>query len=70
MQDLEEAGTPDLDAVRSRLFSFEDILLLTQKARVALFDGLSTELVTLACIRRRRRWSRPCCRRSARVRGA
>jgi len=46
MQDLQDAGAADLDAVRARLFSFEDILLLTQKARVALFDGLSTELVT------------------------
>lgn len=48
MQDLEEAGTPDLDGVRSRLFAFDDLPLLTQKARVLLFDGLSTELVTLA----------------------
>ncbi len=46
MQDLQEAGTADLDSVRARLFSFEDILLLTQKARVSLFDGLNTELVT------------------------
>jgi len=50
MQDLQEAGTPDLEAVRSRLFSFEDILLLSAKARLALFDGLSTELVTM-CLR-------------------
>lgn len=50
MQDLQDAGTPDLEAVRARLFSFEDILLLTQKARVALFDGLSSELVTM-CLR-------------------
>lgn len=48
MQDLEEAGTPDLSGVRSRLFAFDDLPLLTQKARVLLFDGLSTELVTLA----------------------
>jgi flagellar motor switch protein FliG len=48
MQDLEAAGTPDLDGVRARLFAFDDIPLLTQKARVVLFDGLSTELVTLA----------------------
>lgn len=48
MRDLEEAGATDLEAIRARLFSFEDIPLLTQKARVALFDGLSTELVTLA----------------------
>ncbi|WP_442582394.1 flagellar motor switch protein FliG [Mesorhizobium sp. ASY16-5R] len=50
LQDLQDAGTPDLEAIRARLFSFEDIPLLTQKARVALFDGLSTELVTL-CLR-------------------
>ncbi len=50
LQDLADAGTPDLDAVRARLFSFEDIPQLTQKARVSLFDGLSTELVTL-CLR-------------------
>lgn len=48
MLDLEAAGTPDLDGVRARLFSFEDLPLLSQKARVLLFDGLSTELVTLA----------------------
>ena len=48
MQDLEEAGTPELAAIKARLFSFEDVLLLDQKARVALFDGLSSELVTLA----------------------
>ncbi|TGQ52871.1 flagellar motor switch protein FliG [Mesorhizobium sp. M1C.F.Ca.ET.193.01.1.1] len=48
MQDLEEAGTPDLAGVRSRLFAFDDLPLLAQKARVLLFDGLSTELVTLA----------------------
>jgi flagellar motor switch protein FliG len=48
MQDLEAAGTPDLDGVRARLFAFEDIPQLTQKARVLVFDGLSTELVTLA----------------------
>ena len=48
MQDLEAAGTPDLDGVRARLFAFEDIPQLTQKARVVVFDGLSTELVTLA----------------------
>jgi flagellar motor switch protein FliG len=48
MKDLEAAGTSDLDGVRARLFAFEDIELLTQKARVALFDGISTEIVTLA----------------------
>lgn len=48
MQDLEQSGTPDLAAIRARLFQFEDVLLLSQKARVSLFDGLSSELVTLA----------------------
>lgn len=50
MAELEQSGAPDLEAIRARLFSFEDIVLLTQKARVALFDGLSTEMVTL-CLR-------------------
>lgn len=48
MQDLASTGATGLDEIRSRLFSFEDVVRLTQKARVALFDGLSTELVTLA----------------------
>ena len=48
MQDLTQAGGADVESLRSRLFSFEDIELLPQKARVALFDGISTELVTLA----------------------
>lgn len=48
MQDLEASGAPDMDALRSRLFAFEDIVHLTQKARVALFDSISSELVTLA----------------------
>jgi flagellar motor switch protein FliG len=48
MQDLENANTPDLAGVKSRLFAFDDLPLLPQKARVLLFDGLSTELVTLA----------------------
>jgi len=50
LQDLQDAGTPNLEALRARLFSFEDIVLLSQKARVTLFDGLSTELVTV-CLR-------------------
>lgn len=48
MQDLERSGTPDMQSLRSRLFAFEDVIQLTQKARVALFDSISTELVTLA----------------------
>ncbi|MCX7303200.1 MAG: flagellar motor switch protein FliG [Hyphomicrobiales bacterium] len=48
MQDLERSGAPDMEALRSRLFAFEDVVQLTQKARVALFDSISTELVTLA----------------------
>lgn len=46
--DLAEAGAADLEAIRSQLFSFEDIIHLTQKARVALFDGVDTEQLTLA----------------------
>lgn len=48
LDDLAEAGASDLDAIRGQLFSFEDIVHLTQKARVALFDGLDTDLVTNA----------------------
>lgn len=48
MLDLEQSGAPDLQALKSRLFAFEDVVLLTQKARLALFDSVSTELVTLA----------------------
>ncbi len=47
LQDLEQAGATDLAAVRSKLFSFEDIPLLAQKARLALFDGMSTEVLTM-----------------------
>jgi flagellar motor switch protein FliG len=46
--ELEESGTEGMDGVKARLFSFEDVLLLSQKARVTLFDGLATELVTVA----------------------
>ncbi|MBL8578403.1 MAG: flagellar motor switch protein FliG [Mesorhizobium sp.] len=48
MQELEHSGATDVQALRARLFAFEDIVQLTQKARVALFDSISTELVTLA----------------------
>ncbi|MCT8997797.1 flagellar motor switch protein FliG [Chelativorans intermedius] len=46
--DLEAAGAEDIEAIRARLFSFEEIVDLPHKARVALFDGLATDLVTLA----------------------
>ncbi|HEU5094417.1 MAG TPA: flagellar motor switch protein FliG [Reyranella sp.] len=48
MRDLEESGGSDVDAIRARLFSFDDVVLLSQKARVLLFDGLATDQVTLA----------------------
>jgi len=48
VSDLEESGVEGIEAVKARLFTFEDIIGLDQKARVTLFDGLSTELVTLA----------------------
>jgi flagellar motor switch protein FliG len=48
MQDLEASGSADVQAIRSKLFTFDDIPLLTQKARVTLFDGISTEAVTTA----------------------
>ncbi len=48
MKDLEAAGTPDLDGIKARIFNFDDLPLLAQKARVLIFDGLSTDVVTLA----------------------
>jgi flagellar motor switch protein FliG len=48
MDDLEAAGAKGVDQIRARLFSFEDILLLSQKARVTLFDGIGSEVVTTA----------------------
>jgi flagellar motor switch protein FliG len=48
MADLAAAGTEDLESIRARLFSFEDVVLLDQRSRVALFDGLPAETVTNA----------------------
>lgn len=48
MADLEAGGKADVAALRARLFAFEDVVRLDQKSRVALFDGLSAEIVTLA----------------------
>lgn len=48
MLELEQTGVGGLDAVRAQLFAFEDILMLSQEGRVALFDGIATDMVTLA----------------------
>jgi flagellar motor switch protein FliG len=48
VSDLEASGVDGIEQVKARLFSFEDIVNLDQRSRVTLFDGLSTELVTLA----------------------
>lgn len=48
IQDLEASGVSNLADIKAQLFAFEDVPLLPQKARVLVFDGLSTELVTLA----------------------
>lgn len=48
IRDLEAAGASDVDAIRARLFAFEEMVLLSQKARVALLDGMPTDVVTLA----------------------
>ena len=48
MEDLEAAGAADLEGLRSKLFSFEDIVLLSQKSRVSLFDSMPAETVTQA----------------------
>ena len=48
VSDLEESGVEGIEEIKARLFTFDDIVMLDQKARVTLFDGLSSELVTLA----------------------
>ena len=48
VSDLEASGVDGIEQVKARLFSFEDIVNLDQRSRVTLFDGLSTELVTMA----------------------
>jgi flagellar motor switch protein FliG len=48
MLDLEQKGISGLDAVRAQLFAFEDIILLSQPGRIALFDGIAADMVTLA----------------------
>lgn len=48
MEDMVAAGTPDLEELKSKLFAFEDIVLLSQRSRVALFDNIDTEVVTLS----------------------
>ncbi len=48
MEDMVAAGTPDLEELKSKLFAFEDIVLLSQASRVSLFDNIQTEMVTVA----------------------
>ncbi|BCH30975.1 flagellar motor switch protein FliG [Mesorhizobium sp. L-8-10] len=48
MGELEAAGAEDLGALRAQLFSFEDVINLTAKARVALFDGFEIDMLTTA----------------------
>lgn len=48
MAEFEAAGGSNVETIRSRLFSFEDVLFLSQKSRVSLFDGLSSDVVTNA----------------------
>jgi len=48
MDDLATAGATNLDSIRAQLFAFEDVIMLDQKARVTLFDGIASDLVTTA----------------------
>ena len=48
MRALAETRPQDARAVRTMLFSFEDLPRLTQRARALLFDKLSSEVVVLA----------------------
>ncbi len=48
MEDVQAAGAPDLETLRSKLFSFDDIIHLAPRARVTLFDSMPSDLVTMA----------------------
>jgi flagellar motor switch protein FliG len=48
MDDLEKSGLKNLEAVRAKLFTFEDILGLSKKALVRLFDDVPSDIVALA----------------------
>jgi flagellar motor switch protein FliG len=48
LSDMESAGFSDVKAIKAQLFSFEDLPMLEQRSRLSLFDGMSTEIVTLA----------------------
>jgi flagellar motor switch protein FliG len=48
MDDLASAGATNIEAIRSQLFAFEDIEMLDQHHRVALFDGIQADVVTMA----------------------
>lgn len=48
LADMESAGFNDVKAIKAQLFSFEDLPLLEQRSRLTLFDGMDTEMVTLA----------------------
>ncbi len=48
LAELESAGSADVAGIRAQLFAFEDVVHVGEKARRLLFDGFSTEIVTLA----------------------
>jgi flagellar motor switch protein FliG len=48
MADLEKSGLKNLEAVRAKLFTFEDILELSKKSLERLFDGLPSDTVAMA----------------------
>lgn len=48
MGELQQAGAEDLASLKAQLFSFEDLINLTPKARVAIFDGIEIDQVTMA----------------------
>ncbi|MBO6718560.1 MAG: flagellar motor switch protein FliG [Rhizobiaceae bacterium] len=48
MEDMVAAGAEDLEALKSKLFAFEDVILLSQRSRVSLFDNIQTDMATVA----------------------
>ena len=48
LSSIAEAKPVDVAAVRSKMFSFNDVVTLPQKSKSVLFDRVSTEQITMA----------------------
>lgn len=48
LADLTDLGADDLAKIKAKLFTFEDIARISQRARLVLFDEIQTDVVTTA----------------------